>query len=253
MTKAEQLIATVDFSVYAKNFAAAYWSTFQREIDQNNPQRVTEDQGGLTKFGISQKAYPKLSIAKLTISDAVAIAHRDYWSRCKLDGVSHVAVAGEIFDTAYNLGCAPAIRIAQQVCLHFGESIGSNPVNRGVDGVMGPLTIGALNRLSASYAMQLILALNGEQYGYYSALIQGNPTKYMKSFKGWMRRVHPYFSLADPPATQTPESPQASPRESIATTAAAAPSADPPRAVNKPSAASPSSSRPVAKKAAGAG
>ena len=39
----------------------------------------SRDPGGLTKFGISQRAYPNLDIASLTIDQAKAIYKRDYW------------------------------------------------------------------------------------------------------------------------------------------------------------------------------
>lgn len=37
------------------------------------------DAGGLTKFGISKRAYPKLDIVNLTVEDAKKIYERDYW------------------------------------------------------------------------------------------------------------------------------------------------------------------------------
>ncbi len=39
------------------------------------------DPGGMTKFGISKRAYPKLDIASLTRDEAVAIYYRDYWQK----------------------------------------------------------------------------------------------------------------------------------------------------------------------------
>lgn len=40
----------------------------------NNP----DDPGGLTNHGISQRAYPHVDIAALTVADAIAIYERDY-------------------------------------------------------------------------------------------------------------------------------------------------------------------------------
>ena len=39
-----------------------------------------KDPGGVTKFGISQRAYPALNIRALSLDDAKAIYHRDYWA-----------------------------------------------------------------------------------------------------------------------------------------------------------------------------
>lgn len=44
------------------------------------------DPGGITKFGISQRAYPTLDIANLTLEDASVIYQRDYWEPLGLDG-----------------------------------------------------------------------------------------------------------------------------------------------------------------------
>ena len=42
---------------------------------------LRKDPGGLTKFGISQRAYPTLDIAHLALADAEALYRRDYWHR----------------------------------------------------------------------------------------------------------------------------------------------------------------------------
>ncbi len=38
------------------------------------------DPGGLTQYGISQRSYPTLDIAALTLDDAQALYRRDYWN-----------------------------------------------------------------------------------------------------------------------------------------------------------------------------
>ena len=43
------------------------------------------DKGGLKKYGISQRAYPALDIAALTLDTAKEIYRRDYWSRAQCD------------------------------------------------------------------------------------------------------------------------------------------------------------------------
>ena len=52
-----------------------YWSTGGLVNDPDDP-------GGLTKWGISQRAYPKLDIKNLTQADAEFIYYRDYWRPC---------------------------------------------------------------------------------------------------------------------------------------------------------------------------
>lgn len=61
------------------------------------------DPGGLTKFGISQRAYPTLDIANLTVDDAKAIYFKDYWQPLLPYNLSErfMKVA---FSTAINMG-----------------------------------------------------------------------------------------------------------------------------------------------------
>ena len=65
--------------------------------------RVNRDSGGVTKWGISQKAYPELDIVSLTLEDATEIYFRDYFSpnlSCPIDLL--------YFDSAVNCGKARA-------------------------------------------------------------------------------------------------------------------------------------------------
>ena len=61
----------------------------------NNP----SDRGGLTKYGISQKAFPNEDIANLTLERARQLAYDTYWVPIKLDQVTVIRVAEEMFDT----------------------------------------------------------------------------------------------------------------------------------------------------------
>lgn len=96
-----------------------------------------DDAGGLTKYGISQAAYPKLDIAALTKEEAVKIYKRDYWDK---------AMCGEIpypldvllFDTAVNHGVDRAVKILQ-------ESLGI-----AADGIIGQKTIAAARNTNNS-------------------------------------------------------------------------------------------------------
>lgn len=89
------------------------------------------DKGGLTKFGISQRAYPSLNIASLTIDDAKKLYKTDYWDRAQCDRLPP-ALAFQVFDGAVNSGIGTSIRWLQ-------AAAGVAP-----DGVVGPLTIRAV-------------------------------------------------------------------------------------------------------------
>ena len=64
---------------------------------------LTRDSGGLTKWGISQNAYPDLDIANLTPQEAMDIYKRDYWDRIGGDNLP-MPYCVAAFDTAVNCG-----------------------------------------------------------------------------------------------------------------------------------------------------
>jgi lysozyme family protein len=88
------------------------------------------DPGGLTKFGISQRAYPHLNIRELTIEDAKTLYRKDYWDRCSCDKLP-AGIAFIVFDAAVNQGVSASIRILQRA------------LNVKEDGVIGPATLAA--------------------------------------------------------------------------------------------------------------
>jgi lysozyme family protein len=76
------------------------------------------DPGGATKYGISQRAYPGLDIANLTLSAAQDIYREDYWpSAAGLPWEMALCV----FDCAVNqgTGAAHVLRIQATDAAHF--------------------------------------------------------------------------------------------------------------------------------------
>lgn len=71
------------------------------------------DDGGLTKYGISQKAYPALDIRALTRLQAIDIYRRDYWNRVRGDDLAW-AFALPVFDCAVNQGAGTAVKLFQK-------------------------------------------------------------------------------------------------------------------------------------------
>lgn len=112
------------------------WSyAFQILIDNeggyvNDP----NDSGGVTKYGISKKAYPDLDIKNLTIAQAMEIYRKDYWDRCKCEYIPD-ALSVAVFDFAVNSGVKTAIKKLQ---IALGVK---------ADGIIGNQTLGACNRL----------------------------------------------------------------------------------------------------------
>jgi lysozyme family protein len=129
------------------------------------------DPGGLTKYGISLAAYPKLGrqgILELTLDEARAIYRRDFWdaARCsELPAEMRLAV----FDAAINQGVRTAIRTLQKV------------LGVPVDGIIGPKTLSAAAKADCQ---KLVVDFMAERAGRYAALAT------FKTFGlGWMRRL----------------------------------------------------------------
>jgi lysozyme family protein len=71
---------------------------------------IVEDSGGITKFGISQKAHPTINVSTLTRADAIEIYREQYWkpAGCEMLRWPFCLV---VFDTAVNHGVAKAVEM----------------------------------------------------------------------------------------------------------------------------------------------
>lgn len=94
-----------------------------------------KDPGGITKFGISSRAYPDLGsdgIRRLTKRDASKIYKRDYWDAMHCDDLPD-ELRLMAFDCAVNQGVGYATKALQ------------TSVSARADGVIGPKTLTAIN------------------------------------------------------------------------------------------------------------
>lgn len=105
----------------------AEWMLYQIE----GGDKLVTDEGGLTKFGVSQRAYPNLDIAALTYADAAALFEKDYWRPLGCH-ILPAMIAVPIFDCAINQG--------QRVAGRFLQRAVGVPT-RDVDGIVGPQTL----------------------------------------------------------------------------------------------------------------
>lgn len=130
------------------------------------------DRGGLTKYGISQRAYPKLDIENLTLAQAVRIYHRDYW-RAMLCDQCPPGVAFMLFDGAVQHGSPAMTVLAQRL------------VNAKPDGRMGPKTLSAISE-RPSLSIAVLLSVNrGRKY----ARICSADTTQKPNLEGWYNRL----------------------------------------------------------------
>jgi lysozyme family protein len=90
------------------------------------------DAGGLTKYGISQAAYPNLDIANLTLDQAAQIYDVDYFHKTPAPFIQNAACLWKVFDIGVNQGVGTATKYVQRI-------IGTLP-----DGNFGPQSRAAL-------------------------------------------------------------------------------------------------------------
>ncbi len=136
------------------------------------------DSGGLTKFGISQKAYPALDIRALTLPEAKDIYRTDYWNACKCNELP-APLAIILFDSAVNQGTKIAIRSLQKA------------LDVHVDGIVGPVTIAAAHRVSLGPVVSEFIARRAYQYALHPAVSMFG--------LGWYRRLAACYQLSQKP------------------------------------------------------
>ena len=125
------------------------------------------DPGGLTNYGISQRAYPTLDIAALTLNDAKALYRRDYWQVLHGDQLPD-GLDLLLLDCAINQGPATAIKLLQRA-LRIRD-----------DGIIGPETLNA----AAAAMPGLLDAFAAERALRYEC----NPNE-LRFGRGWYRRL----------------------------------------------------------------
>ena len=142
-------------------------------IELEGGDKLIEDTGGLTKWGISQRAYPDLDIASLTRSDAEDLYYRDYWKAAQADAFEY-PVNLFLFDAAVNQGVNAATRMLQQAAGGLA-----------VDGIIGPKTRKRVNSIAPWEMQALFMAQRALRYT--------GTRAFDKYGRGWLARL---FRLA---------------------------------------------------------
>jgi lysozyme family protein len=134
------------------------------------------DPGGLTKYGLSQRAYPGEDIAGMTLDRAKAIYLRDYWGPAGCDSVPDL-LKFDLFDMAVNQGVGTAIKCLQHA---VGET---------EDGVLGPLTLQAIQSTPPE---RLLFRFDAARLVAYT---QMDDARWLHFGRGWVRRVASNMAL----------------------------------------------------------
>lgn len=126
------------------------------------------DPGGMTKFGISNRAYPGEDIRGMTLERAKVIYLRDYWGPAGCDAVPE-GVKFSLFDMAVNSGVKPAIK-----CMQRAAGVDD-------DGALGPITLRAVAGMNTS---KFIARFNGQRLQLMSSL-----STWPAFGRGWANRI----------------------------------------------------------------
>lgn len=148
----------------------SFEKALQIVLDLEGRDRITDDPsdpGGLTKWGISQRAFPSTDVRALTFDQAADLYRVFYWNRCRCDDLPN-GVDLAVFDFAVNAGTATACKALQRA------------VNVSADGVLGPQTMAAVK--SADKAT-IIERIGQQRVAHYLRI---NKTMYLH---GWLNRV----------------------------------------------------------------
>lgn len=121
-----------------------------------------------TKFGISAMSYPTLDIPNLTFEEAKDIYYYDFWKPLTLHKMP-IQLQYQILDAAINHGIRKAIKILQYA------------LKVRADGIIGPQTLGALNKVESN---DIVFHFLAERLVYIADL-----QKWDLYGRGWTRRV----------------------------------------------------------------
>ncbi len=163
-----------------------------------------DDPGGATNFGVTIHTMRRLGldldgdgvitpsdVRRLTRDQAVEIFLQHYFERPRIAELPEVLHA-TVFDMYVNAG-GNAVKILQRLLRQMGEPVG-------VDGVIGPQTIGATARAFAKAPEHLADAYGIARRNYYFSLADRRPAsrKYARTRAGgkggWIKRAEEFIS-----------------------------------------------------------
>ncbi len=157
------------------DFDKALWKTLRWEGGYvNDP----DDPGGATNHGITLATYNYYfddgleGLKNISEERVRLIYYYGYWKPIKGDEIKDQSVAELLFDMAVNHGKSMAVKKIQKL------------LGCGVDGVVGPITLKAINDKPGKL---LFAELHDVRTAYYKAIVARNPVM-KKYLKGWLNR-----------------------------------------------------------------
>ena len=152
-----------------------------RVIAREGGSRITrdpQDPGGVTKYGISKRAYPDEDIENLTLDRARQL-YEQRLMQTNIDKIQDPYLREHVFDfhvhsDPWEGGSAVSVRTLQRL------------LNVGVDGTIGPETLQAANARIWPFVFHL--AYMRERLQFLIKVIQRKPSS-LKYLAGWVNRV----------------------------------------------------------------
>ena len=145
--------------------------------------KVTHDSGGTTRYGISQKAFPAVDVAALTLDQAEEIYREHYWTKVRGDEIDDEDVAAKLLDMAVNMGARQAVVLCQRAINAISEGPLTNRLTE--DGAMGPATLVAINQCRPQVLLHTLRGLCAAFY-LHVATVKTSEARYLD---GWLARA----------------------------------------------------------------
>lgn len=134
---------------------------------------IPQDRGGETKYGVAQKANPRVNVRDLDLEGAMAVYFDKYWLLGKCDRLPYPLTIIH-FDGCVNHGPGRAAKFLQSAA------------GVGVDGVIGEFTLAAIADQDQATIIQNI---SNERTQFYHDIVARNPSQKM-FLNGWLRRIN---------------------------------------------------------------
>lgn len=150
-------------------------------LEDTHPSGLVEhDADGATRYGLLDKWHPDLVAQGFyTAPNDIALAmakvyyRAQYWNRVQGDKIFDNRVAAQLLSIGVNDGVVTAIKLAQQAA------------NVTADGVLGPVSLGAINTMDPN---AFLSAFDAAAKARYDQIIVAHPEKAVYK-NGWYNRV----------------------------------------------------------------
>lgn len=159
------------------------------------------DRGGKTKYGVTEATWnafhkpllPEKRIEDITKLDAEAVFWKMYWVDAGLDDLDAAAIPQQVLNAVFDAGVhhGPGTAAKMLQVAYNTVRYPDGPILK-ADGVLGPLTRGALTRLlfKSENERALLGAMALDRGRYMSAIIAKDDTQ-RRYIRGWFGRIIP--------------------------------------------------------------